>query len=421
MDLDAGKTDDNAKIQLWSYIDSSDGQKYKFERGSDGYYTITNVSTGKAIGISSSSASAGSRIVQTSNTDTCDVKWALTLDNGQYEIKSSCAGLVLDLPNNSTINGNQLQIWNDTDSANQRWIVTDREDTAVADGIYYIKNSTSSKVIDVSNGSHDNGGRVQIWSQNDSINTQKFKLEKQSDGLYKITNINSGKVLDLSNGNTNNGATIQIWSYNSSSCSQRWDIRKNGNVYNIYSSCATDKAIDIDSGQYNINGAKLHLWTYGNYKSQQFTFSATTPVVEDGVYVASPSSNNNFAIDVIGGSTSENERFHLWSKIASLKNQQFNIQLQDDGYYSIQNVKSWLFMGVKDANYSAGTELTQRLGDGSCSQKWNIYKYNNGYEIVNPCANMALDLSNGTSSNGKKIQIWDRNDTAAQRWTLTHI
>lgn len=421
VDLDSGSHDDNAKIQLWDYIDSSDGQKYNLHY-ENGFYTIINKKTRKAIGIDNRSSSIGAKIVQTSAVDDCSTKWILTLDNGLYSIKSACSGLAMDVPNGSASNGNWIQMWDSNNSNAQKWQISSRQADHINDDYYYIKNASSNKVIDVDSGSHADGARVQVWDRNDTINTQKFRLERQSDGLYKIININSGKVLDLSNGNTNDGTTIQTWGYNPSVCAQRWNIRKaKDDIYTIYSSCGTNNVIDIDGGQYNTNGAKLHIWSYGDFQSQQFVFIKTSPTIPNGTYTISPSNNSGFAIDIIGGSTNSNERLHLWSKQSGLRSQQFNVQLQDDGFYSIQNVNSWLFMSVMNSDYREGVELTQRLGDGSCSQKWNIYKYSNGYEIVNPCSNLAIDLANGQAGDDQKIQIWGRNSTAAQRWTFNHL
>ena len=423
IDLDAGNRNDGTKIQLWDNIYNSDGQKYQIRRGEDGYYTIASLASDKPISSTPSGKQAeGTKVIQSSNTDSCASKWAITIDNEKYKFVSSCTGLALDMPNKSTENGTSLQIWGDNGSSAQRWDLERIDGQAMPSGLYTISNLKSQKVFDVSNGDHANGGRMQIWSENKMINTQKFEVIRKNDGLYVLKNINSGNVIDLSNANTSNGGRIQTWAYNPSACAQRWNIVPNNEGFSILSSCNNNYAIDIEGSQISIDGAALHLWKYGGWSSQTFTFAQTNPIVQDGTYTILSTIDTNKAVDIDGGSKKASDILHLWSRIDNLKSQQFSIKLENDGYYSIQNVNSRLYVDVRDASSRSGTNIIQWSNNGTCAQRWFIYGHGDGsVSIQSSCSGKNIDVANGGMNNGQKIQTWDQNNTNAQNWILRPV
>lgn len=422
IDLDAGSQNNGAKIQLWDTINSSNGQRYRFTRDNDGFYTISSLASNKPISIQGA-LREGAKIVQTGNSNQCSSKWAIILREGSYRLASPCNGMVIDIPGGNIVNNSQLHIWSNNNTEAQKWSIVKADSSPIEQGLYTIRNTQSDKVIDVSNGDRNNGGRLQIWSENTNINTQKFELVLGDDGLYTIKNINSGNVVDLSNGITANGTRIQTWNHNSSTCAQKWNIEPRSNdSYSIKSSCSRNFAIDIDGGQINRNGAALHLWSNGTQTSQSFRFTKTQPIINTGRYTITNVTNTSKGIDVNGGSRSEGEYLHLWDKINNLDSQQYNFYLEGNGYYSIQNVRSWLFMDIQNKSLNNGTRIVQKLGDGSLTQKWELARqYDGSFIIYNAKAHRAIDLSNNELANGRKIQLWDNNMTSAQRWRIESI
>lgn len=76
----------------------------------------------------------------------------------------------------------------------------------VPEGIYTIQTAlSSSKTLDIANGSKANFGNIWIYNINNT-EAQEFEIEKVSDGYYKIESKLSGKVLDVANGSRTAGA-----------------------------------------------------------------------------------------------------------------------------------------------------------------------------------------------------------------------
>ena len=68
---------------------------------------------------------------------------------------------------------------------------------------------------------------------------------------------------------------------------------------------------------------------------------------------------------------------------------------------------------------SAGSDnnVTAVSYNGSNNQLWKFYKNSdNYYEIVNVGTGKRLDVSNAGIDNGTNIQVWEDNDSSAQRW-----
>lgn len=101
---------------------------------------------------------------------------------------------------------NSIIQWTNNNSQTQNWYFVD-----VGDGYKKIVNAKSTKVLDVSSSSKDDGGSVIQWQSNGGSN-QQWKFVDTGDGHYKIINRNSGKLLDVYKWATEDGASIQQWS-----------------------------------------------------------------------------------------------------------------------------------------------------------------------------------------------------------------
>lgn len=115
--------------------------------------------------------------------------------------------------------------------------------SVLPDGIYTIQSSINPNyVLDVANGSTQNGGNVQLYQNNDT-NAQEFKVTHDSKGYVIFTNVKSGKVLDLNWGLAKNNSNIQQWDSNGS-VAQKWIVKKNVNSYTIISGADTNYVLD---------------------------------------------------------------------------------------------------------------------------------------------------------------------------------
>ena len=177
------------------------------------------------------------------------------------------------------------------------------------------------------------------------------------------------------------------------------------------------------SNNVNVGTASVTIKGKGNYRgSVTKNFKIYKDTFKAGTYMASSALKNNFVLDVAGGSMSAGAAIQLYSSNGT-DAQRFKIQKTGDGYYTIQNSKSDLYLTLYTtwADLKNGQQVTQRSYTGGMSQKWCMEQSGDGtYTVVSAMdSDMALDVANGKAFNCAVVQVWDANGTAAQRWSFS--
>ena len=98
-----------SNVQL-SDADGASAQRFRFELGADGFYTVTNLRSGKVLDVADGSVLPGSNVQQWSGWGGDAQKWAVR-DNGDgsYSLVCKANGLALDL--DGTASGSNAQAW----------------------------------------------------------------------------------------------------------------------------------------------------------------------------------------------------------------------------------------------------------------------------------------------------------------------
>ena len=143
----------------------------------------------------------------------------ISVSNGNYRIFSSLANrMVLDISNGSRNNGANVQIWSDNGTMAQSFYISKE-----SDGWYSIKNNSSGKYLDVDNGNAASGTNLKQWQKNEN-SAQKFKFYDAGDGKIMIRS-KLGTYIDVSGGNCYNGANVWLYQENGSNA-QVWSLKK---------------------------------------------------------------------------------------------------------------------------------------------------------------------------------------------------
>ena len=177
------------------------------------------------------------------------------------------------------------------------------------------------------------------------------------------------------------------------------------------------------SNNVKVGTASVTIRGKGNYSgSVTKTFKIYKDTFKAGTYMATSALKSNLVMDVVDGSTSAGAGIQLYSSNGT-DAQRYNIQKTSDGYYTIQNVKSDLYLTLYTtwADLRSGQKVTQRSYTGGVSQKWCLEQNSDGtYTVVSAMdSSMALDVTDGKARNGALIQAWDSNGTAAQHWKFS--
>lgn len=120
-DIADASLDNEANLQLneKKYIDS---QRFIFTYHSNGYYTITNVNSRKAVDCAGGAAVDGTNIWQYASNNTSAQMWKLTdAGDGYYTFTCKCNGMAADVKNGIAANGTNIQMYHSNGTMAQKF------------------------------------------------------------------------------------------------------------------------------------------------------------------------------------------------------------------------------------------------------------------------------------------------------------
>ena len=301
---------------------------------------------------------------------------------------------------------NEKQITNTTSKSNSEML---------EEGIYKIYSSlASNRLIEAPNNSRSAKTYFKL-GQNSNTANQKFQIIKNSDNTYTIKLLTSLNALDVQDGKAANKR--KVWQYKSNGTdAQKWYIEKNSdNTYTFKSKLNTNYVLDVDNANTNV-GTSIQIYKSNGTASQKFKLEECSKekgskTIENGTYKIVSSASTKKAI------TMNNSELKL-NDLLNDNSQKYEIQYQSNGYYKIINAKSNKIL-------TAGKDNTGKIYESNDenldTQLWIIKKQKNGYSFVSKYLNLYMDLTNGSTANGTKIQLYRENDTDAQQFKLINM
>lgn len=444
LDVKDGSTSNGANIQLYETNDTA-AQQFKVSHDSQGYVTFTNVKSGRVLDLNGAVVKDAGNIQQYTSNGTRAQKWIVKQDGNGYVVMSAInPNYILDLNGGSVRNGSNIQLHSVTGSNSQRWNITKyvskderinnlaaQNKNTLADGVYEINSvKNSNYTLDVNSASTRNGANVQLYLRN-GTQAQAFKVTHDSQGFVTFTNVNSGKVIDLDGAITKNGRNIHQYASNSTRA-QKWIVQQSGSGYSIVSAIDTSFALDIRNGSV-YSGSNIQLYKSNNTAAQQWTFnkyvterercdsyaSQNKDCMADGVYYIK-NQNVGFALDVADGSLYGGANVQLYS-LNKTNAQKWKITHDSTGYVSFQNVGSGMYLTAGGSGRSAN--VYQQKQSNGYNQKWIVmFDNNQNLRIVSALnSTMVLDVKDGKIRRCSNIQLYDSNNSNAQKWVFEYI
>ena len=444
LDVKDGSTSNGANIQLYEANDTA-AQQFKVSHDSQGYVTFTNVKSGRVLDLNGAIVKDAGNIQQYTSNGTRAQKWIVKQDGNGYVVMSAInPNYILDLNGGSVRNGSNIQLHSVTGSNSQRWNITKyvskderinnlaaQNKNTLADGVYEINSvKNSNYTLDVNSASTRNGANVQLYLRN-GTQAQAFRVSHDSQGFVTFTNINSGKVIDLDGAITKNGRNIHQYASNGTRA-QKWIVQQSGSGYSIVSAIDTSFALDIRNGSV-YSGSNIQLYKSNNTAAQQWTFnkyvterercdsyaSQNKDRMADGVYYIK-NQNVGFALDVADGSLYGGSNVQLYS-LNKTNAQKWKITHDSTGYVSFQNVGSGMYLTAGGSGRSAN--VYQQKQSNGYNQKWIVmFDNNQNLRIVSALnSTMVLDVKDGKIRRCSNIQLYDSNNSNAQKWVFEYI
>ena len=153
------------------------------------------------------------------------------------------------------------------------------------------------------------------------------------------------------------------------------------------------------------------------------TFDIIKDEMTNGTYEIVSSKNNNKVLDIVGGSISNGASVQIFNWNGSMA-QQYEIIKNQNGYYTIKNVKSSLYVGVTtNWNQMKSSRLVQGVNASSKGAQFIFTRNSDGSWVISSAwdRRYVFDLYGGSTNNGSPIQIYSSNGTVAQSWKLLKV
>lgn len=420
LDLYGGSAENKANIQLYTRNDS-EAQEWKI-RKKGSWYKIVNVKSGKVLDVAGGSENPRTNLQQYADSSAVNQEFRFykSVDN-QFFIVSKL-GTVIDCFDGKYTNRNNVWMYNWNGSDAQKWgiekiIVPCGKEKILDEGYYNIGYSPNSSLkISVEGKSLEKGANIQL-AQESGTDEQIFKLEKQNDGWYMLKNQNSGKYFDVASGSALPGANLKQFTSNKSNAQKFKFYDAGQGKYYIKSKLLTYvESQGEDAGNVYMNsvsGEDKQKWILTKVMPE-----SSEVFIAEGKYNFKSALGNSQVLDIKSGSKNSGANVQIFTANAS-EAQSFQVKKESDGWYRIQNVKSKLYLEVKDASAEIRVNLQQgnneKYIDG---QKFKFYDAGAGKVYIKSKLGTIVDVQSGKNTPGTNVQMFKFNGANAQKWKV---
>lgn len=253
------------------------------------------------------------------------------------------------------------------------------------------------------------------WFGSTQLEIPTAKYQVIPEGEYTIV---SGATYDTAitaAGNTN-GSNIAT-SKRSGQKNQLWKVQYHSDDHTYsFINAASGKALDLD-GQSTKDGSNIHLYDSNSTCAQRWyvvmnsdSSKTLLSACSKTAAVSVESKNNNVQVSYNNDKSTQH-----WYFVP-------NAALADGLYNIVAGTNNQLYLDIANgvAALINGSNVQIYENNNTAAQKWQI-KYNakdGTYSIINPNKDLVLDVVDGGTSNGSNVQMYSSNDTPAQKWYI---
>lgn len=203
-------------------------KQWRFASNGDGSFRITNVATGQALGVGSTSTATrawGTRPTVTTAGTSVGQQWFIV----RNRLINRYSGLVLGLSSNTSrlAETTPLRTWTDSTGNPVGGARTAGEQTLTFTPVGASQDLSGTRTVVASGKALDNPGhsttpgtQLVTWAPNGGAN-QSWVFTRQADGSYQIANAESHLCMDVSGASTSAGAAVIQWTC-TGNANQRW-------------------------------------------------------------------------------------------------------------------------------------------------------------------------------------------------------
>lgn len=451
LDVSGDSTKDGTNIQIYQGNESN-AQRFNITQLESGWYKICNVSSGKALDVTGGVKKSGVNVqLYTYNGSDAQLWRFYPAENGYVYIQNKL-GYYLDVDGAGTANNTNVSVYTKNETNAQKWkpiqiifptsisldssavTLTKIGETKKLTAVFAPANvtqkgltwdSSDKNVVTVSDGTVKAVGSgtatITVKTVNGKTASKKITVNdgcaSVSKGYYCFnTKLGSNFMLDVSGHGTSDGSNIQIYQKNGSAA-QKFYVEHAGNGWYIISNTVPKKCLDVEGGS-NKSGTNVQLYQSNGSDAQKWRFYSTG----DGYYTIM----NKYGcyLDVKDGSAKNDSNVQAYAyngtnaqkwKLISTKEEYTNIA---NSLYCIKaQVGNNMTLDVSGSGASDGTNIQIYQSNNSIAQKFTIQSTGDGwYKISNPFSGKCLDVQGGSPKSGTNVQLYSYNGSDAQKW-----
>ena len=394
-------------VKLNDILDSTN-QKFEFKYNGDGYYKILISNTSNVLTVGNDN-----KVYEEEDKDLDTQKWIVKKQNNVYNIVSKYSNLYLDIENGSTANGTKLQVYRQNDTNSQNFLIINME-PIIKDGIYKINSILAdNRLIEIPDSNRDQKTYFKLGTEETTAN-EKFEITYNADGTYRLKVMHTQKSMDVANGKAGN--RVKVWQYNSNDTdAQKWYINKNADGTYSFISKLGNYALDINNGKSTV-GNDIQIFNNKGTDAQKFILEECskekgTQLIEDSTYRIITKANRSKSLTLTNGEIE-------LADDQNIESQKYEFKYDGDGYYKIYIPNTTKVLTVDEDNTKRVYEAEDENLD---TQKWIVKKQETVYNIVSKYTNLYLDITNGKTDDGTKLQIYRQNDSESQKFVLVNL
>ncbi|MBD2703542.1 RICIN domain-containing protein [Spirosoma sp. BT702] len=293
--VEGGSLEDGALVRQRTDANQQ-SQRWRFEATNNGYYKIGAVHSNKVIDVLWGSQQNGAALQQW----TFNGNWSynqhfalLRNTSGYFQIAARHSGKALEVQNGNSDEGGLVVQNTPNGGNNQQWLIEERACTTITSPpsstttappptsvvsidpakCYRIQSRSSGLVLNVPNGSYDDGANLR---QNANVDQawQKWRLIPTDGGYYKMVVLHNQKGIQAPSFSTADDVLLEQWTYWGGS-HQQWAVQRNAEGFYTFSNRNSNKAITVRNAS-TTDGAAIIQQTLGTGQNQQWSVSETT-------------------------------------------------------------------------------------------------------------------------------------------------
>ena len=271
---------------------------------------------------------------------------------------------------------------------------------------YFISNKNSGMLLDLSNGSLEEGTNIQQWEKNSSF-AQQWRIVTLENGYCRIVSLgDESKCLTVEESSAANGINVILQTYTGTD-NQLWKLVKNGTYYGIVSKCSNDAAgLDVFDWSTE-NGGNINQWEYWGGDCQLWKLTPVCPAVPEGAYTIRNLNSGLYLTEDSGNAIQGTVR-------------NWKLAIQSDGTYTLQTPDGRA-LTVENAADQNGTNMILSDLSGSTAQKFILQCNKDGsYTLLTAASDgkACASVSGASTEAGAAISQWEYQGDDEQKFIL---